>query len=203
MAWRTRLIFHGALKLKVRNVSGEELRCVQTALNHVVLWKATLSDVRGGRHLSIRAHLLLASRSMWLLPYRPPHPSSFDLTSSVFSCLRCLAHNEIRRSAVVCYTQSCSSADIDNTDTDIDNTQDSLKSQKKRKTLLFFCLPSGQKHDSISFSISALRTKNIFRSVGVGGFNGTKCLFEHLVKKIILLKRWHWPKIIYIVTSKR
>lgn len=129
MAWRTRLIFHGTLKLKACNVSGEELRCVQTALNHVVLWKATLSDARGGRHLSIRANLLLASWSMWFPSYRPPHPSSFDLTSSVFSCLHRLAHNEIRRSAVVCYTQSHSSADINNTRL--------TEEPKKRKTLFF------------------------------------------------------------------
>lgn len=133
------------------------------------------NNVRGGRHLSIRAHPLLASGSMRFPPYRPPRPSSFDLSSSVFSCPRRLAHNEIRRSPVVCYAQSRSSADIDNTRL--------TREPKKRKTLLFFCLPSGQKHDSICLSISAPRTKNIFRSVGVGGFCGTKCLLEHLVKK--------------------
>lgn len=101
-------------------------------------------------------------------PTARPTPPSFDLTSSVFSCPRRLAHNEIRRSPVVCYTQSHSSANIDNTRL----TGDPKKS-----------LPSGQKHDSISLSISAPRTKNIFRSVGVGGFCGTKCLLEHLVKK--------------------
>lgn len=169
MAWRTRWIFHGTSKLKACNVSGEELRCVQTALNHerplCLMWEE--------EDICLSELICFWPRDQCDFPptARPTPPRS--TWPRVFSHV-CAASLTMRSG------DRPSSATHSHAPAQTSTTQDSLESQKKER-LFFFCLPSGQKHDSISFSISAPRTKNIFGSVGVGGFCGTKCLLEHWV----------------------
>lgn len=140
MAWRTRSIFHGALKLKARNASGEELRCVQTASKPCCAMKGHFvwemdnficNNVRGERHLSVRAHLLLPSRSMRFPPYRPPHHPLVrpDLECFLMSAPpRSQWDQEIARRLLHTVTLGCRHRAA---------TQGSLESQKKERLFFF------------------------------------------------------------------
>lgn len=142
MAWRTRSIFHGALKLKVRNASGEELRCVQTALKPCCamrghfFWETETdnficNNVRGERHSSVRAHLLLSSHSMRYSPPPPAPPPPRSTWPRVFSHVRAASLTMRSRDRPSSATHSHAPVQTSSSNTRL------TREPKKRKTLLF------------------------------------------------------------------